>query len=58
MFIYYLILFNNMVKQYKIIRKLRKAGTSIGVNIPKEIIEIMKIKEGDLVEIEIKKISK
>ncbi len=58
MFIYYLILFNNMVKQYKIIRKLRKTGTSIGVNIPKEIIEIMKIKEGDLVEIEIKKISK
>lgn len=38
------------------IRKVRKTGTSIGINIPKEIVEIMKIKEGDTVEVEIKKI--
>ena len=45
-----------MKKVYKIIRKVRKTGTSIGINIPKEIVEIMKIKEGDIVEVEIKKI--
>jgi len=45
-----------MEKAYKIIRKVRKTGTSVGVNIPKEIVEIMKIKEGDTVEVEIKKL--
>jgi len=46
-----------MNAKYKLIRKARKTGTSVGINIPKEITELMKIKEGDLLEIEIKKIS-
>jgi len=45
-----------MVKKYKLIRKVRKTGTSIGINLPKEVVEFMKIKEGDTVEIEIRKI--
>ena len=47
-----------MLKKYKIIRKIRKHGTSLAINIPKEIVELMKIKEGELVEIEVRKISK
>jgi len=38
------------------IRKVRRSGTSLAVNIPQEIIELMQIKEGEMVEIEIKKI--
>jgi len=45
-----------MEKAYKLIRKVRKTGTSLGINIPKEIIELTGIKEGNLVEIEIKKL--
>ena len=44
--------------KYKIIRKIRRSGTSFAINIPKEIIEVMKIKEGEVVEVEIKKIPK
>lgn len=42
--------------KYKVIRKVRKSGSSLAVNIPKEIVEILKIKEGENVEIEIKKL--
>ncbi len=44
------------MKKYKVIRKIRRNGTSLAINIPKEIIEIMDIKEGQLIEIEINKI--
>ena len=47
-----------MIKKNKIIRKIRKHGTSLAINIPKEITELMKIKEGEIVEVEINKISK
>jgi len=39
-----------------VVRKVRKSGSSLAINIPKEIVEILKIKEGENVEIEIKKI--
>lgn len=42
--------------KYKIIKKIRRSGTSLAVNIPVEVIELLKIKENDLVEIEIKKL--
>ena len=45
-----------MIKEYKMIKKVRKNGTSLAINIPKEIIEIMNIKEGEAIEIEIRKI--
>lgn len=44
------------MEKYKVIRKVRKSGSSLAVNIPKEIVEILKIKEGENVEVEIKKI--
>ncbi len=44
------------MEKYKIIRKVRKSGSSLAINIPKEIVEILKIKEGENVEVEIKKI--
>jgi antitoxin component of MazEF toxin-antitoxin module len=44
------------MNRYKIIKKVRKNGTSLAINIPSEIIEVMNIKEGEAVEIEIKKI--
>jgi len=47
-----------MKDKYTIIKKVRKSGTSLAINIPQEITEIMKIKEGEMVEIEIRKILK
>lgn len=44
------------MERYKVIRKVRKSGSSLAINIPKEIVEILKIKEGENVEVEIKKI--
>ena len=44
------------MEKYKIIRKVRKSGSSLAINIPKEIVEILKIKEGENVEVEIKKL--
>ncbi|MBS3065556.1 hypothetical protein J4229_00725 [Candidatus Pacearchaeota archaeon] len=44
--------------RYKIIKKIRKNGTSLAINIPVEVIELLKLKEEDLVEIEIKKIKR
>ena len=40
------------------IRKIRKSGTSLAINIPSEILEILDLKEGDIVEVEIKKLEK
>lgn len=42
--------------KYKVIKKVRKSGSSLAINIPKEIVEVLKIKEGENVEVEIKKI--
>lgn len=44
------------MEKYKVIRKVRKSGSSLAINIPKEIVEILKIKEGENVEVEIKKL--
>lgn len=40
------------------LRKIRKTGTSLGVNIPPEIIQLLKLKENDIVRIIIEKIKK
>ena len=46
------------MKISKFIRTIRKSGTSLAVNIPLEIINLMSLKEGEIVEIEIKKLKK
>lgn len=40
------------------IRYIRKTGTSLGVNIPLEIIKILNLKENEMVRITIEKIKK
>lgn len=39
----------------KFIRIIRKSGGSFCINIPIEIIKLLKLKEGEIVEIEIRK---
>ena len=40
------------------VRKIRKTGTSLGINIPTEILQLLKVKEDDIVRIVIEKIKK
>jgi antitoxin component of MazEF toxin-antitoxin module len=40
------------------IRYIRKTGTSLGINIPLEIIKILNLKENEIVRVTIKKIKK
>lgn len=40
------------------VRKVRKTGTSLGINIPTEIIQLLKLKEDNIVRIIIEKIKK
>jgi antitoxin component of MazEF toxin-antitoxin module len=45
-----------MIRKYKIVKKVRKNGSSLAINIPKEIVELLGVKEGELLEIEINKL--
>jgi len=38
------------------IRKIRKSGTSSCVNFPKEIIQLLNLKEGDMVKVTVEKV--
>jgi len=38
------------------VRTVRKSGTSLSVNIPPEIIELLGIKDGDIARIEIERL--
>lgn len=40
------------------IRALRKGGTSLAINVPSEIIELLDLKEGIFLRVEIEKIDK
>ncbi|MDP6648259.1 MAG: hypothetical protein QGH34_02610 [Candidatus Woesearchaeota archaeon] len=40
------------------IRYIRKTGTSLGINIPPEIIKILNLKENEIVRVTIEKIKK
>ncbi|MBS3132043.1 hypothetical protein J4212_06425 [Candidatus Woesearchaeota archaeon] len=44
--------------QESFIRTIRKTGTSMGVNIPPEIIKLLSLKDGNIVRITIEKITK
>ncbi len=45
-----------MEEGQKFVKTIRRNGSSLAVNIPKEILNLLKLKERDIVEIEIKKI--
>ena len=38
------------------VKSIKKSGTSLAINIPSEIIKLLKIKEGDFLRVEIEKI--
>jgi len=40
------------------VRKIRKTGTSLGINVPIEIIQLLKLKEDDIIRVVIEKIKK
>ncbi|MBS3102805.1 hypothetical protein J4458_05165 [Candidatus Woesearchaeota archaeon] len=40
------------------VRTIRKTGTSLGINIPPEIIKLLELREDDIVRIEIEKVKK
>ena len=42
----------------KFLRIIRKTGTSLGINIPTEIIKLLRLKEDDMVRITIEKVGK
>ena len=42
----------------KFLRIIRKTGTSLGINIPIEIIKLLKLKEEDMVRVTIEKVKK
>ncbi len=45
-----------MVEQF--IKSVRKTGTSLGISIPKEVAELLGIREGDVVRITVEKVKK
>jgi len=40
----------------KFVKSVKKSGTSLAINIPSEIVKLLKIREGDFLRIEIEKI--
>lgn len=42
----------------RFVKIVRKNGDSLAINIPSEIIELIGIKEGDIVRVEIEKVRK
>ena len=53
------ILFNIiLLMKEKFLRLVRKHGTSLAVSIPAEIVDIMKIKEGDMLRVTIEQMKK
>jgi len=44
------------MKEEQFIKRIRKTGTSLGINIPTEIIDLLSLKDGDLIRVIIKKL--
>ncbi len=40
----------------KFIKSVKKSGTSLAINIPSEIVKLLKLKENDFLRIEIEKL--
>ncbi len=45
-----------MAEQF--IKNVRKTGTSLGISIPKEIVELLGIAEGDFVRLTVERVKK
>lgn len=44
------------MKKEEFIRYIRKTGTSLGINIPLEVIKILNLKENEIVRVTIERI--
>ena len=44
------------MEQEEFVRTIRKSGTSLAVNLPPEVIKLLKLREGDILRVKIKKI--
>lgn len=42
----------------KFVKSVKKNGSSLAINLPSEIVKLLKIKEGDFLRIEIEKLRK
>ncbi|MBL7055713.1 hypothetical protein ISS07_02250 [Candidatus Woesearchaeota archaeon] len=40
----------------RFLKTIRKTGTSLGINLPKEVLRLLKLKEEDLVRVTIEKV--
>lgn len=40
----------------KFVKSVKKSGTSLAINIPSEMVKLLKIKEGDFLRVEVEKI--
>jgi antitoxin component of MazEF toxin-antitoxin module len=40
----------------KFVKSVKESGTSLAINIPSEIVKLLKIKKGDFLRVEIEKI--
>lgn len=40
----------------KFVKILRKSGTSLAIHIPSELVKLLKLKEGNVLRVEIEKI--
>ncbi|MBI2649872.1 hypothetical protein HYX04_01000 [Candidatus Woesearchaeota archaeon] len=47
-----------MSKKEEFVRHIRKTGTSLGINIPQEIIKILKLKENEIIRVTVEKVKK
>ena len=47
-----------MSEKEQFVRHIRKTGTSLGVNIPLEVIKILSLKENEIVRITVEKVKK
>jgi len=47
-----------MTKKEEFIRYIRKTGTSLGINIPPEVLKILNLKENEIVRVTIEKTRK
>ncbi len=47
-----------MSKKEQFVRYIRKTGTSLGINIPLEVIKILNLKENEIVRVTIEKLKK
>lgn len=42
----------------KFVKSIKKNGSSLAINLPSEVVKLLKIKEGDFLRVEIEKIKR